>query len=151
MLVAMLLLGASSLALVVFYAYLDYRIARDLGGRFGIRGRYFVPAISAQMVWLAVGLTAPVPQSWRRVWLWLLGGGMAGLNLFSILRFSLAHHYGTGGFRTLLERAAVLQPVSYPVLLALCGALVVLVAAVLGAVWGALGAEGPADAALAAD
>lgn len=133
---AMVLLGSATFGIIIFYTYLDFRMARDLQGRFGIQGRYFLPGIIGQMAWLMTGLAEPVPRVLRRGWMWLLGCGMMGLNFYSLFRTVLVRYYGSGPLAALLERATVLQPVGLAELLVICGTFVALTVALAVSLWG---------------
>lgn len=130
---ALLFLGCATLAIALFYSYLDFRLARDLGGVFIVQGRYFLPAIIGQMAWMALGLARPVPSRWRQWWSWLIGAGMVALNLYSLFGALVPRYYGAGSLLQQLERAAILQPVEPIALLALCVAYVALSLAVIAA------------------
>jgi hypothetical protein len=134
---ALFFLGCATLGVVAFYTYVSFRAARNLGGEFGMQGRYFLPPIVAQMAWLVVGLTGPASGRLRRVWAWLVGAGMVALNLYALLGVIAPRYYGAGGLLVLLERATVLQPVGAATLVALCGALLATTALLLVALWGA--------------
>ena len=129
--------GCATLTIVAFYTYVDFRMARDLGGQFFIQGRYYLPAVVGQMVWLALGLAWPAPSRLRRTWAWLIGVGMVALNLYALVGVVAPRYYGAGDLLTLLERATVLQPVSLTVLLVILAALVALTGALVAALWGA--------------
>jgi GT2 family glycosyltransferase len=130
-----LLLGCAPLATFAFYSYLDFRLAQDLGGRFVVQGRYFLPPVVAQMAWLVLGLVQPVPDRLRRPWLWLVGTGMVVLNLYALFGVIAPRYFGPGSLPQLLERAALLQTVTPGTLLSLCAAyatMSLLVVAILG-------------------
>jgi glycosyltransferase involved in cell wall biosynthesis len=135
---SLLLLGWATLCFVAFYTYLDFRWARDLGGRFNLQGRYYLPPIVGQMAWLALGLVEPAPGRLRRAWTWLVGGGMVTLNLVALVGVVAPRYYGAGALPVLLERATAIQPVGPPVLAALCVVFLALTAALLVALWAAL-------------
>jgi len=116
----LLLLGCATMVLALFYTYVDFRLARDLGGIFIIQGRYFLPAIIGQMAWMALGLVRPVPSQWRRWWSWSIGAGMVALNLYALFGVIVPRYYGTGSLLQQMERATVLQPVDTAVPLVLC-------------------------------
>jgi GT2 family glycosyltransferase/4-amino-4-deoxy-L-arabinose transferase-like glycosyltransferase len=134
---ALIFLGVATLSLIAFYTYLDFRLARALGGSFDIQGRYYLPAVVGQMAWLSIGLTQPVPRPLRRGGMWLVGSGMMGLNFYALFRTIAPRYYGTGALPELLRRATVLQPVGYVTLLVTCALWAVLVGALLAALWGA--------------
>jgi len=133
----LLLLAGGTLSLIVFFSLLDYRAISSRGGTIDLQGRYFLPAIIGQMAWLSVGLLSPAPAAWRRYLGWLVGCGMVALNGFALLRIVLPRYYRPGGLLTLLERAAILQPVSYHFLLVACVAAVGLAVLLVLALWGA--------------
>jgi len=133
---AVFFLGCATLAVITFYTYLDYRSARDLGKPFGIQGRYYLPPIIGQMVWLMLGIAEPVPARLRRVWMWGAGAGMVALNLYALLMVILPRYYGSGPLLQMLERATVLQPISLRLLLMLSIAFVITTLAQLAALAG---------------
>jgi glycosyltransferase involved in cell wall biosynthesis len=135
--VALIYLGIATLSIIAFYTYLDFRLARTLGGSFNIQGRYYLPAVVGQMAWLVIGLTTPVPRPLRRGWMWLVGGGMIGLNFYALFRTIAPRYYGADPLLELLRKATVLQPVGYITLLVTCALLTLLAGALLGALWGA--------------
>ena len=137
--------GCATLSIVAFYTYLDFRMARDLGGQFFIQGRYYLPAIVGQMVWLTIGLTWPAPDRLRRVWAWLVGVGVVALNLYAMLGVVVPRYYGIGDLVTLLERATVLQPLGPTALLVMLTAFMAVTAALLAALWRALPRGGEPD------
>ncbi len=126
-------LACASVALIVFYFVIDLRTRMQLGGPFGQRGQYYLPAVVGQMTWLMLCLKqwphdftkrtnlrtsardfAAVPAartswSWR---LWLLAVGMIALNWECLFGVVAPRYYGRGSLPVLLERATVIQPVS---------------------------------------
>jgi glycosyltransferase involved in cell wall biosynthesis len=124
---SLFLLGAATIGLVLFYLYLDYRIARDSGGSFHIQGRYFLPPVIGQMVWLLLGFFLLFPSRFRRTLLWCLGCGMILLNLGGFFYFVLPRYYGSGSLPALLERTTVLQPVSGTFILLLVALMMIMV------------------------
>lgn len=134
---ALIYLGSATLSIITFYTYLDFRLARAQGGSFNIQGRYYLPAVIGQMAWFLIGLTGPVPRPLRRGWMWLVGGGMIGLNFYALFRTIAPRYYGAGSLLVLLRRATILQPVGHVTLLATCALLAVLAGALLAALWGA--------------
>jgi Predicted membrane protein (DUF2142) len=132
-------LGCATLGYIAFFTYLDFRLARDLGGGgFGIQGRYFLPPIIGQMAWLLVGMTQPVPPRLRRAWAWLVGVGMIALNMYAAFGVIAPRYYGPSSLPVLLEQATVLQPVSVTALMAICAAYVALSVTLIIALGGAL-------------
>jgi len=108
---AVLLLGSATFGVTLFYAYLDFRVRVEYGGTFGMQGRYFLPPIAGQMVWLAIGLVAPAPPRLRRAWIWLIAVSMIALNLFSLFDVIALRYYGARNLLLVVDRATVLQPV----------------------------------------
>ena len=136
---SLLMLGGATLGFVAFYTYLDFRMAHARGGQFNLQGRYYLPAILGHMAWLAVGTTQPAPGRLRRLWAWIVGAGMIGLNLYALLGVVAPRYYGSGGLRTVLGGATVLQPVGAAALFGLCFAFLALTAGLLAALGAALG------------
>lgn len=128
---AVLLLGLCTLFLVVFYTYLDLRLFDAFGERFGMQGRYFLPPIVGQMIWLAIGLISPAPLRLRRAWMWLVALGMIALNLFSLFSVIALRYYGARNLLLLADRASVLQPTSADTTLSICIAFIVLTGALV--------------------
>jgi hypothetical protein len=133
-------LGCATLSLIIFYTYLDYRLARDLGAIFSIQGRYFLPGVIGQMAWGIQGLLLPIPQRFRSAWMWLLGLGMMALNVYALIGVIMPRYYGSGNLLTLLERATVLQPVGVAVPVTIAAIFMLFYFMLLATLWGARGA-----------
>lgn len=132
---ALLFLGCAPLVYFAFYSYLDLRLTRDLGGRFDVQGRYFLPTVIAQMAWLTLGLIQPLPRRLRRLGMWSLGAGSVALNFYALFGVIVPRYYGEGGLLLQLERVAILQPVPATIVLALCAAYVTLGLLVVAVLW----------------
>lgn len=131
-----LYLGCATLSSIMFYVYLDYRLARDLGGNFGIQGRYFLPGIVGQMAWATQGLLVPIPSRLRPAWIWLLGLGMITLNIYALFIVIIPRYYGTRILLSAFEQATVLQPVGLAVTWTIFAAFILLSLMLLAALWG---------------
>ncbi|MHB0857156.1 MAG: glycosyltransferase [Anaerolineae bacterium] len=140
---ALAALGVAAFSMVLFYYYLDYRVARDLGGSFGLQGRYYLPAVAAQMAWLMVGLTYPLPQRLRKAGMWLLGVAMMVLNGFVLRYVLIPRYYGRDHLLEQVARITTLQPVSAGFMFALLLALALGCALTVVAWWGALVVHDP--------
>ncbi len=79
----------STVALIAFYTALDYRAACS-GGGFKIQGRYFLAAVVAQVMGLAVGWK----QLGHRWVLPALCAGMIGLNTYTLAGVLIPRYYG---------------------------------------------------------
>jgi hypothetical protein len=64
-LVALLLLGVAALCLVLEFIAIEYLQAYIGRSNFYIQGRYYLAAIVAHMIFLALGLSAFFPRRWR--------------------------------------------------------------------------------------
>ncbi|MHB1295904.1 MAG: glycosyltransferase [Anaerolineae bacterium] len=137
-------LGVAAFSMLAFYFYLDYRVARDIGGSFGVQGRYYLPALAAQMAWLMIGLAYPVPRRLRSVALWLMGVGMMVLNGFVLRYVLIPRYYAADDLLAQIERVTVLQPVGSTFLLALMLLLVLGCALLAAALWGSLAEDATA-------
>ncbi len=136
-------LGAATLALVVFYVFVDWRTRLSTRGGFGLRGGYYLPAIAGQMAWLLVAAEALAGKKWR--FEWGLGFAMVLLNfycLFGVVGFA---YYGTGNPWQVAERAAILQPVSPTFIWLVYSGMVTATAILLVALRDSLCAENPAS------
>jgi hypothetical protein len=138
----MLLLGAATLCYVAFYTYVDFRFWNARWRPFGLQGRYFLAPIAGQMAWLAAGTMLLVPRRARPLCLTCLAGGMIGLNFYALFDVIAPRYYGAGSTATLLERATILQPVSFSLLSAICLAFAALAAALAVSLWQQLRAAG---------
>ena len=130
-----LFLGLAILAVFIFYFGLDLTVG------FGLQGRYFLPPIIAQMIWLALGITALTPARWRAAVMWLLGAGMIALNLFSLFSVIALRYYGARNLLLVVDRATVLQPVPAPVLFILIAIYFLALALFVPAFWRVLTRE----------
>ena len=134
-----LYLGCATLSIIMFYVYLDYRLARDLGGNFGMQGRYFLPGIVGQMAWAIQGLLVPIPSRLRPAWIWLLGLGMVALNIYALVAVIIPRYYGTRILLSAFEQATVLQPVGLAVTWTIFAAFILLSLMLLASLWGTRG------------
>jgi hypothetical protein len=117
---ALFLLGGASIALLLFYAFVDWRTRVTTGGAFGLRGGYYLPAVAGQMAWLMVGA---VPRSRRKInKIWLMGSSMIALNFFCLLGVIVPRYYGDSSWWDVVQHVALLHPISNADAFLICSA-----------------------------
>ena len=112
---ALIFLGLSA---VTFFAVLflwDWLFTRGHSFSFGMQGRYYFPAISAQMALLLIGLTSLISRSW---WIKLIGLAMIGLNFIGLNTLTQAY-YQLWPLPTLFNQVSQYKPMmlKFPYLL----------------------------------